>query len=78
MKESETIDNYLDLARELKKLKMIPVVVGAFRMVPKSFEKRLRELKIRGRIETIQKSPGYLKRLAVTQTSEKNPQLNLL
>ena len=53
------MDKYLDLARELKKLwnmrvKMIPIVVGALGTVPINLEKRLEELEIRGRIETIQ------------------------
>ena len=59
MKEREKIDKYMNLARELKKLrntrvKVIPIVVGALVTVPKSLEKRMEELKIRGRIETIQ------------------------
>ena len=58
MKENEKMDKPLDLARERKKLwnmkvKVIPIVVGAFGTVPKSFEKRLEEVGIRGRIETI-------------------------
>ena len=59
MKEYKKIDKYLDLTRELKKLwnmrvKVIPIAVGALGTVPKSLEKRLEELKIGGRIETIQ------------------------
>ena len=56
MKESEKIDTYLVLVRELKKkgwklkVTMILNVVGAFGKVPKSLEKRLEELVIRGRI----------------------------
>ena len=58
IKESKTIDNYQDLAGELKKLWnmkviVIPVVVGAFGMVPKGLEKRLRILVTRRRIKTI-------------------------
>ena len=59
LKENEKIDKYLDLARELKKLwnmrmKGIPIVVGALGTVPINLEKRLEDLEIRGRIETIQ------------------------
>ena len=35
---------------------MIPIVVGALGTVPKGLEKRQKELKIGGRIETIQTS----------------------
>jgi len=53
------MDKYLDLARELKKLwnmkyKVIPIVVGVLGTVPIKLEKRLEDLEIRGRIETIQ------------------------
>ena len=78
----------MDLARELKKLwnmkvKVIPIVVGT---VPKGLEKGLESLEIRGRIDTIQntallhtqKSPGDLRRLAVTQTPVKYHQLTLM
>ena len=59
MKESEKIDKYLDLARELKKLwnmkvKVVPIVIGALGTIPKALEKSLDKLEIRGRIETIQ------------------------
>ena len=73
LKENENIDKYLDLARELKKLwnmrvKMIPIIVGALGMVPKSLEDRLEEFEIRGRIETIQttallRSAGIFRRV---------------
>ena len=58
MRESEKVNRYLDLARELKKLwnmrvTVIPIVIGALGMVPKCSEERLDELKFRGRIETI-------------------------
>ena len=33
---------------------MIPIVVGVLGMVPKSLERGLEEIKIRGKIETIQ------------------------
>ena len=58
IKESEKIDNYLNLARELEtwimRVTVIPVVFGALGMVPKVLDKGLKELGIRGRIETIQ------------------------
>ena len=59
LKENEKMDRYLDLARELKKpwnrrVRVIPIVIGALGPFPKSLEKRLEELEIRGRIETIQ------------------------
>ena len=55
MKEAKR-DNYLNLARELKKLwnmrvKMIPIVIGTLETVFKGLEG---ELKIGGSIETIQ------------------------
>ena len=51
-------DNNLDLARKLKKLwemrvTVIPVVISAYRMFPKSLERELEELVIGERIETI-------------------------
>ena len=59
---------------------IIIVVVGSLGTVPKNMEKNLKELKIRGRIETIQTTvlqksariPGDLRRLAVTQTPVKD------
>ena len=56
---NENMEEYPDHLREWKKLwnmrvKVIPIVVGALEMVPKSLGKRLEELEIRGRIETIQ------------------------
>ena len=61
LKESEKKDKYLDLARELKKLwnmKMtfIPIIIGALGTVTKGLIKRLEDLEIRGRVETIQTS----------------------
>ena len=55
LKENEKMDNYLDFARELKKLwnmrvKFIPIVVGALETVPINLGKRLEDLEIRGRI----------------------------
>ena len=84
-------DNYLDLARELKKLwnlkvTIIPIVIGAFGTVTKGLLKGLGDLKVGGRVETIQttngqntvKNPGDLMRLAVTQTPMKDHQLTLI
>ena len=53
IKESEKIDKYLDLARELRKLWnkrmiVIPVVVSMLELVLKGLQKRLEELEIRG------------------------------
>ena len=53
IKESVMIKKYLDLARELKKLwnmkvTVIPIVVDALGTTPKSLERRLEELEIRG------------------------------
>ena len=52
-------DKYLDLARELKKLwnmkvTIIPIVIGAFGTVTKGLSKGLEDLKVGGRVETIQ------------------------
>ena len=57
-KKMKKRDN-LDLARELRKLwnmkvTVVPLVIGALRTVPKGLERGLEELKIGGRIETIQ------------------------
>ena len=59
MKESENIDKYLDVVRELKELwkmqvTVIPIVFGTLEMLSKRLEKRLEELEIRERIKTIQ------------------------
>ena len=50
---------YLDLARDLKKLwnmkvTIIPIVIGAFGTVTKGLLKALEDLKVGGRVETIQ------------------------
>ena len=59
LKESEKKDKYLDLARELKKLwnmkvTIIPIGIGAFVTVTKWLLKGLKDLEIRGWVETIQ------------------------
>ena len=59
LKECEKKDKYLDLARELKTLwnmqvTIIPIVIGAFGTVTKGLLKRLEDLEVGGRVETIQ------------------------
>ena len=60
LKEREKKDNYLDLARELKKklLKMkvtiVPIVIGALGTVTKGLLKGLEDLEFGRRVETIQ------------------------
>ena len=59
LKECEKKDKYLDLARELKKLwKMkvttVPIIIGAFGTVTKGLLKGQEDLKVGGRVETIQ------------------------
>ena len=54
VKENKKIDKYQDLAGVLinlwnMKMTMVPSVVGALGIVPKSLEKRLEEHEIRGR-----------------------------
>ena len=53
------MDIYLDLARELKKLwhmrvTVIPIVISALGMIPKGLVKGLKDLEIKGQVETIQ------------------------
>ena len=81
VKESEKKLKYLDLAMELKKLwnmkvTIIPIVIGAFGTVTKELLKRLEDLDIRGRVETIQ-TATFLGRLAVTQTPVKDYHLKV-
>ena len=69
---------------------VIPNVIGAFGTVTKGLLKGLEDLEVGGRVETIQanslianchnteKSPGDLRRLAVTQTPVKGHQLTLM
>ena len=59
LKECEKRDKYLDLARELKKIwnmkvKIIPIVIGAFGTVTKGLLKGLEDLEVGDRVETIQ------------------------
>ena len=62
LKECEKKDKYLDFARELKKLwnmrvKIIPIMIGAFGTVTKGLLKGLEDLEAGGRVETIQMTP---------------------
>ena len=59
LKESEKKDKYLDLARELKKLRnmkvtIVPIVIGALGTITKGLLKGLKDVKVGGRVETIQ------------------------
>ena len=59
MKGCEKKNKFRDLARELKKLwnmkvTMIPIVIGALGTVTKGEIQGLEDLKIKGRVETIQ------------------------
>ena len=59
LKECEKKDNYLDLARELKKLwkmkvTIILIVIGALGIVTKGLVQRLEDLEIIGQVETVQ------------------------
>ena len=58
-KESEKKDKYQDLARELKKLwhmkvTVIPIVIGTLGTVTKGLIEGQEDLKMKGRVETIQ------------------------
>ena len=93
MKENEKKDKYLELAREWKKLwnmkvTIIPIVIGALSTINKRLVQGLEDLEIRGPVETIktiieivqntEKSPGDLRKLAVTQTPVRDHQLTLM
>ena len=59
IKENEKRDQYLDIARELKKrwnmkMTVIPIVAGALGTIPKGLVKRQEDLEIRGQVETTQ------------------------
>ena len=65
LKECEKKDKYLDLARELKKLwnmqvTLIPIVIGAFGTITKGLLKGLEDLKVGGRVETIQTTTLFI------------------
>ena len=54
-KGKQKLDKYLELAKELNmNVSVIPIIVGALGTILKNLEKRLLELKIQGRIETVQ------------------------
>ena len=89
LKECEKKDKYLDLARELKKLwnmqvTIIPIVNGAFGTVTKGLLKVLEtsgdhpNYSIIENGQNTEKSPGDLRKLAVTQTPVKDYQLTLM
>ena len=93
LKECEKRDKYLDLEREFKKLRnmkvtIIPIVIGAFGTVTKGlFSGRFgswrpsRDHPNNSIIENGQyteKSPGDLRRLAVTQSPMKDHQMSLM
>ena len=79
---------YLDLARKLKKLwnmkvVIVPIVIGALGTITKGLLKGLGDLEVGGRVETIQKSAllrtaRILTRVLETQTPVKNHQLILM
>ena len=59
LNECEKKNKYLDLARELKKLwnmkvMIVPIAVGAFGTISKGLLKGLEDLEVGGRVETIQ------------------------
>ena len=57
LKESEKKDKYLDLDRELnKKVTVIPIIIGALDTVTEGLIHRLKDLAIKGQVETIQSS----------------------
>ena len=72
------------------KVTIIPIVIGAFGTVTKGLLKGLENLEVGGRVEihpnnsiiengqNTEKSPGDLKRLAVTQSPVKDHQLTLM
>ena len=90
LKECEKRDNYLNLARELKRLwnmkvTIVPIVIGAFGTINEGLLKGQDDLEVCERVETIhywerpstEKGPGDLRKHAVTQTPVKNYQLIL-
>ena len=59
LKESEWKDKYLDIARELKKLRnmkvtIVPIVIGTLGTITKGLLKGQEDMKAGGRVETIQ------------------------
>ena len=92
LKESEKKNKYLDLARELKKLwnmkvMVIPIVIGALGTIPKGLVKGLEDLDFKKSnrdysdysiTKNTKRSPWDLKRFAVAQTPVRNHQLMLV
>ena len=67
LKEFEKKDKYLNLARELKKLRnkqvtIIPIVIGAFGTVTKGLLKGLEDLEVSGEVETTLLKTGRILR----------------
>ena len=59
---------------------VIQIVIGALRTILKGLVKGLENLEMKGQVEiikTIEKSPGDVRRLSVTQTTLKDHQLML-
>ena len=60
LKESQTRDKYLDLARQKKKqlwnmkVSVIPIAIGTFRTIPKALVNELEDLGKSEQLETIQ------------------------
>ena len=71
------------LYRLFDKVTVIVIIIEAHKTIHKDLTKRRYDLGIKGPVETIQhnkdrqKSPGDLRRLAVTQAPVKNHQLSL-
>ena len=94
LKECKKKDKYLVLTRELKnlwnmKVMMIPIVIGALGTVTKGLVQGLEDLEMRMSRDhqnyiiieigqNTEKSPGNLRRLAVTQTPVRNHWLMLV
>ena len=88
LKESEKKDKYLDFARELKKLwnrkvTVIPIVIGALRINKgaggfgnKRTSRDHPNYSIIKISQNAEKSPGDLRRLAVTQNPSERPSAN--
>ena len=71
LKEYEKKYEYIDLARELKKLwnmkvTIIPIVIGAFGTVTKGLLNGLEDLEVGGRVETIQTTARILRKVLET------------
>ena len=89
LKECEKKDKYLDLARELKKLRnmkvtIVPIVIGAIGTITKGLFKGLDDFEVGGRVESIQmtallRMAGILRRVLETWGYLlKNHQLTLM